>query len=103
MKSILIIDTPNNCSECQFCGWGGRNLEKYVCSLTREHSEEPHLVGCPLKPLPKKLYVEASQIEDVMHTEMSIDNLTAKIILDTDKLFALGWNACLEKITGETE
>ena len=54
MKAILLIDMPNDCTECQFCGRGGRNLERYVCCLTREHSEDSHLVGCPLRPLPKE-------------------------------------------------
>ena len=85
MKAILVIDMPSDCAECQFCGWGGINLEKYVCCLTKEHSEEPHLVGCPLKPMPEKKegkkkfswncceYTEFTEFED-------------------------GWNACLEEV-----
>lgn len=86
MKSILIIDTPNNCSECQFCGFGGRNLEKYVCCLTKEHSEEPHLVGCPLKPMPskKKLIVESKP-----------KNYFSE--------YAEGWNACVRAVMGVGE
>lgn len=84
MKAILMIDMPNNCAECQFCGFGGKNLEKYVCCLTREHNKEPHLVGCPLKPMPKK---EEADDNDGWH---EID-------------FKEGWNACLDEIMGETE
>lgn len=84
MKAILIVDMPSDCTECQFCGRGGRNLEKYVCCLTREHSEEPHLVGCPLRPLPRKL------------TE-------ADIGWGEQRGYRGGWNNCLAEITGETE
>lgn len=62
MKAILITDMPSSCAECQFCGRGGRNLERYVCCLTGEHSEEPHLVGCPLQPLNKILKVGDRQL-----------------------------------------
>lgn len=83
MKAILIVDMPSDCAECEFCGFGGRNLEKYVCCLTREHSEEPHLVGCPLKPMPEKMKV------------------TKEIFIDyacLEKGYECGWNACLEEL-----
>lgn len=55
MKAVLVInDMPKSCEECQFCGRGGINLERYVCSLTGEHSKDTHLVDCPLKPLSQK-------------------------------------------------
>lgn len=78
-KSILVIDTPKDCAECHFCGFGGRNLEKYVCCLTGEHSESTHLVGCPLKPLPNSFGI------------------------DIDDPLAIGWNACLNRILGDTK
>ena len=54
MKVILAIDMPESCKECRFCGFGGLYLEQYVCYLTGDHSEDSHLVGCPLRPLPEK-------------------------------------------------
>lgn len=88
MKAILVIDMPSDCAECQFCGFGGINLEKYVCSLTREHSEGPHIVGCPLKPLPQKKH-----------------NNGGYRVIDGTKWFYDsehddGWNACLDEILG---
>lgn len=77
MKAILMIDMPKNCDECQFCGRGGRNLERYVCSLTGEHSEDIHLVGCPLKPLPAR--------PDV-------------IPIKEEEAYVFGWNDCLKEI-----
>lgn len=82
MKAILVVDMPNTCEECQFCGRGGKNLERYVCSLTGEHSEDIHLVGCPLKPLPKKR-------EEEFITTFGTKGRDA---------MAEGWNACLEEI-----
>ena len=108
MKAILVIDMPDNCAECQFCGFGGRDLEKYVCCLTREHSDDTHMVGCPLKPLPQKKKVEVNEIEDIMQVEYSIEDIytnkyIANIRLATDKLMSLGWNACIDEILGGTE
>lgn len=80
MKAILVIDMPKSCKECFLCGIGGEDLEQYVCSLTGEHSESPHLVGCPLKPLPHKLQAD-------WYTDG----------------YKEGFNDCLAEITGETE
>lgn len=78
MKAILVIDMPKNCDECQFCGRGGRNLERYVCSLTGEHSEDIHLVGCPLKPIPQKI------------EEWETSTFSSS--------YEKGWNDCLKEI-----
>ena len=84
MKAILVIDIPNGCDECQFCGFGGRDLEKYVCCLTREHSDDTHMVGCPLKPLPDK-------IDQGYPCEKY------------DEGYSDGWDACIDKILGGNE
>lgn len=81
MKAILVIDMPNGCDECQFCGFGGKDLEKYVCCLTREHSDDTHMVGCPLKPMPKRF-------EPTIITDYCLGS-------------ADGWNACIDEILGE--
>ena len=62
----------------------------------------------PLKPLPEKINVKVEKIEDIMHTEFqTMDVITDKFIADirfeTDKLVALGWNACLENIMGNNK
>lgn len=90
MKAVLVIDMPKSCKECLFCGFGGVNLEKYVCCLTGENSEEPHLVGCPLKPLPNKL--DANYWHRMFGGEYKVREAKG-----------YGWNACLKEITGETE
>lgn len=98
-KSVLSIDTPENCYDCPFgtayCG----ELE-YVglCELadcldcdeiliTEEHYDcesKSRPDWCPLKPLPeKKEYI------------VSIDNIESQ-----KDIIAVGWNACIDKITG---
>ena len=98
MKAILVIDMPKACDECPLLLFETETdrCKAFHKQVLVEGEDKP--IWCPLKPMPEKLYVEANQIEDVMHTEMNIGNLTAKIILDTDKLIALGWNACLEEL-----
>lgn len=85
MKAIIVIDMPKNCDECP-CYY----KEGYRCQVPS--------VECPLKPMPEKLYVESYRIEDIMPSEFDIDKLTLKIQLDADKLFSVGWNACIEEL-----
>ncbi len=59
--------------------------------------------GCPLKPLPQKLEVKVDTFDDIMHTEFQMTDVIANIRFETDKLVALGWNACLDAIEGEGE
>ena len=58
-----------------------------------------------LRPLPSKKDVTVKSIEDIQSCSITevADNISARIILKTDEIFALGWNACLEEIIGETE
>lgn len=104
MKAILILDDmPKTCAECPLRTSLEANYLYCVATLPRlkidpmtaYHIKEHK---CPLKPMPQKLEVEVNKIEDIMHTEFSIEDITAKIQLDTDKLISLGWNACLEEI-----
>lgn len=57
----------------------------------------------PLRPLPQKKEIEVNEIDDIMHTEYSIEDIytnkyIATILLETDKLISLGYNACLDDI-----
>ena len=69
MKAILVIDMPNVCENCLL------NIDD-LCAGTREPT---HSIGCPLKPMPKRAFI------------------------DQGVPFNEGWNACLDAITGETE
>jgi hypothetical protein len=80
-KSALVIDTPENCYDCPFgtayCG----ELE-YVGYC--ESKSRPD--WCPLKPLPeRKEYI------------VPIDNVESQ-----KDIIAVGWNACINKITGKS-
>lgn len=98
-KSILVIDTPENCYDCPFgteyCG----NLEyDWLCELadcldydaflmTEEHYDresKSRPEWCPLKPLPEK-----------KSTTAPVSNYEVQ-----KNLFAAGWNNCIDKITG---
>ena len=70
-------------------------------SIRLKNEENKWIEEVEIKPMPEPIYVEVNKIEDIMHTEYSIEDISAKIRLDTDKIFSLGWNACLEEITGE--
>ena len=109
-KSILVIDTPKNCNQCDLhyaVQVNARCLE--MCPLQVEglnniYGDLPD--GCRLRPLPQKKEVEVNKIDDIMHTEYSIEDIyTNKYIADirlaTDKLIALGYNMCLDEILGE--
>ena len=98
MKAILVIDMPESCTSCLL----GIYHKRWFCLKTLkdiEITDRYHIPDwCPLKPLPEKLYVEANRIEDLMPSEFDMDKLALKIQLDADKIFAFGWNKCLEEI-----
>ena len=90
MKAIAIVEMPNNCSECRLyayeegCvlggwydhgGWG-----RY--DLSEDTSRRPS--NCPLKYLPDKKQEKKYENQERIG-------------------YRKGWNACLKKITGETE
>ena len=93
MKAILVIDMPKSCKECFLCGIGGEDLGQYVCSLTGEHSESPHLVGCPLRPLPQK------KVGDDLYERYGSWTPSD----EKEVYYRVGFNDCLDEITGETE
>jgi len=82
MKSILVIDTPNDCYDCP-CYYEERNK----CEATFKNVEDDDIEKpswCPLKNLPEP--------KDIGYPNE-----------DYDVGFADGWDACLDVITGETE
>lgn len=96
-KSVLVIDTPENCYDCPFgteyCG----NLEyEGCCELAECLDSDTRLIAeehydyesksrpdwCPLKPLPEKI-------------EMSAGFTYWNGMAD-------GWDACINAITGKS-
>ena len=96
-KSVLVIDTPENCIDCRFCYELDEGVEA-CCSISDDDKdtslmkkidcEYGYCQGkpdwCPLKPLPeKKEYI------------VPIDNAESQ-----KDIIAVGWNACINAITG---
>lgn len=87
-KSVLVIDTPENCISCSISRDCSNILETCTfcpitgkCVLDKEAETIPG--WCPLKPLPeKKEYV------------VPIDNVESQ-----KDIIAVGWNTCLREIT----
>lgn len=87
MKAVLVIDMPNNCSECPYYHkadtyWGDR------CSLKFKDVDDYLKLGsgrpswCPLRPMPQKVELDINEYYKGM---------------------ADGWNACIEEIVGDNE
>lgn len=79
-KGIVVVDVPKQCDECiAYC----IGLGHYICEIAEikiDGDEKPD--WCPITPLPEKIqYKSRHSIED--------------------EQFAVGWNACIDKIRGE--
>lgn len=90
-KSVLVMDTPESCINCKV----GQNMSNCMetcircpiagkCTLDEEAESIPD--WCPLKPLPEKF-----------------DNENDRKLGDFEPLFKIGWNACIDEITGEVK
>lgn len=98
-KSVLVIDTPENCCDFQFCYELDEGAEA-CCSISDDDKdtslmkkidcEYGYCQGkpdwCPLKPLPEK----KEYIVPIKNVESQKD------------IIAVGWNACIDKITGKS-
>lgn len=82
-KSVLVIDTPENCGKCKFIsGFWCRAIH---CRRVPNNDVIPG--WCPLKPLPeRKEYIAP------------IDNVESQ-----KDIIAVGWNACIDAITKEVK
>ena len=82
-KSVLVIDTPENCGKCKF-------ISTFWCRAIhcRRVPTNDVIPGwCPLKPLPeRKEYIAP------------IDNVESQ-----KDIIAVGWNACIDAITKEVK
>lgn len=82
-KSVLVVDTPENCRSCYLRGFT-LNLQYCRGKLKdiKDTSVKPD--WCPLKPLPEKK----------LHTA-PVSNYELQ-----KNLLADGWNNCIDEITG---
>lgn len=82
-KSVLVMETPNNCCSCHLCGYA---IDLQYCKETLKEimniSTKPD--WCPLKPLPERMTGVAST--------------------DHWNSIKAGWNGCIDEITeGEVD
>jgi hypothetical protein len=79
-KSVLVIDTPENCRSCYLRGFT-LNLQYCRGKLKdiKDTSVKPD--WCPLKPLPEE------KEEEYWRSKLSL-------------AWIRGWNTCISKITG---
>ena len=105
-KLVLVIDTPENCYNCPFgteyCGnynYEG-NCELAECLgnimtlITEEHygcKSESKPDWCPLRPLPEKMKLTGNYNGE--YSKTGSKTLGYKV----------GWNACINEITGEVK
>ena len=80
MKSMLVIDTPNECVECPLRSVNKKGIWcQVVCEPVHESFfSRTRMAWCPLKPVPEKYKGDLRNYE-------------------------VGWNDCIDEITGETE
>lgn len=96
-KSVLVIDTPEKCLDCQFCFELDEGVEA-CCSIADDDKDTRFIKKidceygycqgkpdwCPLKPLPEK-------------------NTTENDMTDYQCGMADGRNQCIDEITGEVK
>lgn len=83
-KSALVIDTPEDCGKCKF-------ISEFWCRAMNGRRVPNNDVipnWCPLKPLPEKMKVTG--IYNYAYLEAGGKPPSYKI----------GWNDCIDKITG---
>lgn len=81
MKAILVIEMPTDCIKCP--------LADGYCWNTFPTKGKAN--GCPLKSMPMEFTVEKLSEEEQDSTKLVTNMATMKV-------FADGWNACLEEI-----
>lgn len=88
LKSIVVIDTPESCEECCCREWLPDH--GYACGLAKTIQEYAHgrSEWCPLRPLPQKM-----KVTGIYNSEYFGKG-------GKPPSYKLGWNACIDEITG---
>ena len=84
-KSVLVIDTPEKCDSCMYIGTF-HSFCKINCRDIKDVSVKPD--WCPLKPLPEKMKLTGNYNGE--YSKTGSKTLGYKV----------GWNACINEITG---
>lgn len=102
-KSVLVIDTPENCYDCPFgTSYCGELEYEGLCELadcldcveiliTEEHYDyesKSRPDWCPLKPLPDKMKLTGVYGREYFQSNGKMPS------------YKIGWNDCIDAITG---
>nr|DAG30532.1 MAG TPA: hypothetical protein [Caudoviricetes sp.] len=80
-KSVLVIDTPENCIHCPLLNSADEcTVQDDDANFNAGDSWNELMKGCPLKPLPEKI--------------------TRVAVTDHWNSIKAGWNNCIDAITG---
>ena len=87
-KSVLVMKTPENCDSCMYIGTF-HSFCKINCKDIKDTSVKPD--WCPLKPLPEKMKLTGNYNGEYSKT------------VGKTLGYKVGWNACINEITGGNE
>ena len=87
-KSVLVIDTPESCRSCYLRGF---TLALQYCKVESEQIKDTSIRPdwCPLKPLPDKMKVTGLYNGEYFKAGGKPPSYNK-----------IGWNACIDAITG---
>ena len=83
-KSLLVIDTPQNCGKCKF-------ISEFWCRAMNGRRVPNNDVipnWCPLKPLPDKMKLTGVYGREYFQSNGKMPS------------YKIGWNDCVDEITG---
>nr|DAO14004.1 MAG TPA: hypothetical protein [Caudoviricetes sp.] len=83
-KSVLVIDTPENCGKCKF-------ISGFWCRAMNGRRVPNNDVipnWCPLKPLPDKMKLTGVYGREYFQSNGKMPS------------YKIGWNQCIDEITG---
>lgn len=85
-KAVIVIDMPEDCEDCSQ-EYDGRCYHEHPCGREiKEGCKKPD--WCPLRPLPERFYGDYGRYPQP-------DGIPPS--------YKVGWNACLDAITGEQD
>lgn len=103
-KSVLVMETPGDCGDCQFCYELDEGIE--ACCSIMDDDEDKSLMKkidceygycqskpdwCPLKPLPEKMKLTGVYGREYFQSNGKMPS------------YKIGWNDCIDEIAGEAK
>lgn len=88
-KSVLVIDTPESCAQCPLLNGSDECVMQDASANFNADSFDDLMHGCPLKPLPEKMKVTGLYNGEYFKAGGKPPS------------YKIGWNACIDVITGE--